>query len=449
MKSIILLGGIAVLLTGCVTRSPADNGYIDVPSDWATKRADAAKVQDLQDWWMHFDDPTLDRLVERGLENSPQKNIAEARILEARGLQKYGRSALFPSIDASADKGRGKGLFGGATDFYDVGFDAAFELDLFGKNRSAAAAGDALVDVAEAEYYDVSLSLVADISRAYIDYRAGQWQAQIAQDNVNLQAQALGIAKKLYEFGEITQVDLLKAEVQVETTRATVSTYEQQAENARLRLTVLTGDLPAKVVRGMEQVTLVPLPDVRPALRAPSEVLARRPDVRAAKANLQRQTKLADAAFADLFPTLSLNGFFGISDGVLVSSQAIWEIAANAAVSLIDFGKVEGQIDAAKAVEKQAFEAYRLATLKAIAEVETALGDYGHIGKQQIALQEAYRNADKAFQLSKMLYGEGEIPFVDLLEAQQQKNAAEAGMVNARAAKAESLIRIYKSLGVY
>jgi len=151
----------------------------------------------------------------------------------------------------------------------------------------------------------------------------------------------------------------------------------------------------------------------------------------------------------DLFPSLRLNSFFGVTDNALISSRTIWDVGASAAVAILDFGRLEGLIDAARAREVQAFAVYKQSLIDAVVEVETALSDFAHLNKEREALQQSFAAADRAFALSTQLYEEGEVSFLDVLDSQRELNAAEADLVSARIAQAESLVRLYKSLGVY
>ena len=436
------------LLTGCF--APALD-YADPPrpTQWTTAQDQDGKVKDLTGWWKHFDDDILNELVAIALADSPQRNIAKARILEARGVLRNARSGLFPHINGSTSASRGESVSGNTASNYDARFDASFELDLFGQTRKRVSADRQAAKAAEARYDDITLTLIADIVRSYINFRAAQKQERIAARNVELQEKTLEIVKALFEAGEITRLEAERADAQVNTTRATISTFIRQSDAARLSLSVLTGELPEELAPMLNVPASLPSSDMQPVLEAPADIIARRPDIRAAQADLMRATDLGDAAVRDLFPTITLSGLFGVSDDSFVPSNTIWNIAAGAAVALLDFGALEGKIDAARARERQAFEQYRLTLLEAVTEIETALSDTAHINAQHIALQQAYESAIKAFNLSRDLYAEGEIAFIDLLDAQREVNAAGSRLVDAQASHAESLARLYKSLGIY
>lgn len=446
----LLLSATTLILTGCFATGQNYNTP-QQPEKWTevhAELADQTEIDALKSWWKKFEDPALNTLIDLTLNGSPDIAIAQARVNEARGLRRTARGSLFPQISASTAGGRednGQGL----DNFYDARFDASFELDVFGQNRNTFRAADSQLESLIASYHDTTLTLIAEVARTYIDFRAAEKQVAIAKKNLDIQQKTLDLIIQQKELGEAPQLDVDRSETLVNTTRASIPEFQRLADNARLRLTVLTGVLPTALEPTLSEFAEIPGANVQPVLMAPAEVLRIRPDIRAAEANFQASTSLAKAATAEIFPQLTLSGFFGAADNALFSSTRIWEVALGAAVSLIDFGRIEGAIDAARAVETVAYETYRKSILEAVTEVETALVDYARINEQRISLDKAYENADHALKLSQDLFREGEISFIDVLDAQRTVNEADSALVSAEAAQAESLIRLYKSLGVY
>lgn len=441
------------VLTGCFSGETAKLEKPH-PSVWTATDSQLVKqveAASLKEWWKKFNDPVLNNLVETALTHSPDRRIAEARIAEARGLQRYSKSFLLPQLGVSGSTGYSdNGANNSSSDnFYDAQFDASFEIDVFGKNRSNLSASDASLQSVQESYHDVTLTLIADIARSYIDYRAAQKQTEIAGKNLKSQEKTLKLVLDLYRLGEGGRLDVERARNLVNTTRASLPEFTRQAENARLRLSILTGKLPEELVKMVNEAAPIPDSNIQPFLLAPAHVIALRPDIKAASANLVSRTSLAKAAVAEVFPTFSLSSFYGVTDNALINASTPWNVALNSAVSLLNFGRLQGQIDAARSREVIAFEEYRKTLLAAVVEVETNLTDYAYINKRQVALANAYKSAAKALELSQSLYKEGEVSFLDVLDAQRSANNAEAAMVSATAAQAESLTRLFKSLGVY
>ncbi len=450
---ILLTVASTFVLSACITTG----NIFDKPSepkawnDYEAKVISSNSVQDLKGWWKKFDDQTLNQLIALSLEQSPDRLIAKSRIEEARGIRRTSRSALFPQLDGTAtaerrDTGNG---FPGLDNTYEAGFDASYEVDIFGRNRQADKAARKNIDSFEEQYYDVTLTLIGDIARNYIEYRNFQKQTEIANTNLEIQQKTLDLIIKQNEFGEAPQLDVERAENLVNTTKASVPEFERQAENARLALSVLVGALPEDLKSILLEDSSIPSNDIEAVLLAPTEVLSLRPDIRAAMATLESSTALSKAAVADLFPQFTLSGFFGTTDGGFANNANIWNITLGMAVSLLDFGRIEGQIDAARAVERRAYQNYRKTILEAVTEVETALNDYARLNERRDHLQNAYNNANQALELSQLLYKEGEVSFIDVLDSQRTLNEADSSLAQSKSDVSQSLVRLYKSLGVY
>ncbi len=446
MKFYILLG-LPLLLAGCVSRQELPE--LQQPDGWESSAA-AVHTNALSSWWTSFNDPTLNNLVETALTNSPQQQIAAARIREARGIRRSSKAGLFPTLGISADAGREReGYYETTGNFYTAGFDASYEVDLFGKNRSSLNAADAQLRALEADLQWVELSLAAEVVRTYIDFRAAEKQRSIAEKNLKAQEDTLRLIAQQRAYGEAPQLDVERSESLVNSTRASIPEFRRLSENARLQLAVLTGMLPQELPDLCPECSIIPGADLAPLLLAPADVIALRPDIRSAAAVLEANTALVEVSAAALYPSISLGGFFGFTDGVLFDSTHIWQGVINGAVNLIDFGRVEGMIDASQARERAAYEQLRQTVLQAAADVETALIDHARISEQRASLQKAYENSAKALTLSEALFHEGEVSFLDVLDAQRTANHADAALAAAEAAQAQSIARLYKALGVY
>lgn len=448
----ILLASTSLILSGCLLTTP-EHQQVPAPAAWTSSTSSVAAVdpQSLHGWWKGFNDPILNEIVEHALRGSPDRKVAEARVLEARGLRRQVTSSLFPQIGLSGEAGRGSTATSNfATgDFYDAGFDASYELDIFGRNRNASSAASSNEKARSAEYDNVSLTLVAEVARSYIEYRSAEKQVAIAQKNLDSQQKTLDLVNQQKELGEAPRLDVERAEGLVNTTKSAIPEFQRQADNARLRLSVLTGEMPEIIAPALLKSTAPVIAVIKPALLTPAQIIAQRPDIRASQADLEAQTSLTKAEIANLFPTITLGGFFGVADTVLIDPTKVWSTAINAAVSLLDFGRVRGGIDAAKAREVQAFEIWRKTVLQAVTDAETALTDYAHINERLITLQKAATNAENSLNLSQQLYKEGEISFLDVLDAQRTLNNANSSVVSAESAQSLSLIALYKALGVY
>lgn len=450
MNPILLLSAV-VILSGCAVTEGNEYTKTSAPLEWSAQSVEIAKVTEtdaLKNWWHGFEDETLNTLVAAGLKDSPERKIAEARIAEARGIRRSTRAGLFPRLGASASAGQAD-TGADTSSFYDASFDASYELDVFGQNRAESRAADDGVSALQFAYDDASLTLIGDIVRNYIDMRRYQKQGRIAERNLYSQSKTLELVRNLMEVGESTSLDASRAENLVNTTRASIPAFQRQADAARLSLSVLTGVMPQNLAGMIEGGAPLPSGDLEPLLLSPSDVIVARPDVNAAAAALSAEGNLSYAAMVEIFPQFNLSGLFGLTKSATINSTNVWSAAAGAAVDLIDFGRIAGRIDAQRASEEQAYQTYRKTVLGAVAEVETALSDYVRINESLVSLDAAFENARETLRLSQLLYEEGEISFLDILQAQRTLNTADAALVDAEANALLALARLYKSLGVY
>lgn len=446
----VIVAGLSLALMACSTSKPLPTP--EKTEKWVSPIHSDITYTDannLKQWWTHFEDPILNELIEKMLANNPDRNIARARIEEARGIRRSTRSFLFPQIGGNANINREEFGFVGPENFSDARFDASFEIDIFGKNKNNLRAEDARILSLRNEFYDTTVSLIAEITRTYIDYRGFAKQEFIAQKNLKSQQQTLDLIRTQKILGEATSLDEERSKNLVNTTKASIPEFRRLTNNAKLQLSVLTGEQPHALLSLLSATKDIPQLTAKPLLLTPSQALTMRPDIQAASANLSANTSLTRSATAELWPSFTLSGFFGETEGAFTSPSTVWNITLGTAVNLIDFGRIEGRIDAAKAREKIAYEQYRRVIIEAITEVETALNDYTYIDTQRASLERAYNNAKKALELSQNLYQEGEISFLDILDAQRTVNEADSALVTSEIAKAESIISLYKSLGVY
>ncbi len=451
IKNLCLISSSVLVLSACVTSGLKFPVLVDNQS-WVSNDqmnlVEEVEASKLKNWWLDFNDVALNKLIEMTLEGSPDRNIAKSRIIEARSIRQITRSSLFPEIGLRADGGwQDNGEM--ADNYYEAGFDASFEVDIFGVNRNRVDAANAKINELEAQYHDTSLTLISEVARVYTNFRAAQKQVTIANKNLSIQKETLTLIRQQYDVGEIPLLDVERSEALVNTTEALIPEFKRNADNARFQLTALTGALPADILPVIEGEMDITLLKLEPILMAQASVLNNRPDIRAAIARLEEATSLSRAAAASVMPTFSLSGFYGIAENALVNSTNVWTLAAGTALSLLNFGRIEGEIDASREREKQAFEGYRKKVLNAVVEVEKALVDISLLNKQGVSIQKAYDNAEKALKLSQQLYTEGEISFIDLLDAQRTLNETDLAKVLSEQVQANAIIRLYKAMGVY
>lgn len=429
------------------TRIPPVFGNKDAANQALTP-ATESNLKALSHWWTSFGDATLNELVAYGLNSNHSLQSVQARIDEARGLRKNALGALLPGVDATSDFGRAKsnGQFATQRTDTQAGFDASWEINLFGAGR-AMESRDADLLAAIADYNGAALSLSAEIARTYIDYRMAQHQVALARKSVSAQDEILKLTRDLYKADLTSALELSQAETLVKTTAASVPVYERQMEAARQQLAVLVG-VNADQLPSLETATPIPMGKTMPFVEAPAAVLARRPDIIASERRLASATALTGAEIAALYPTLSLGGLFGVQGGTGTGSAGIWSVAAGAAMPLLNFGTIQGRIDAQKAREKGAYHDYQQTVLEAVADVETSLSGFASETRHRDALRKAADSARETVRLARLRYENGLTAFTDVLEAQQSLYRNEQELAASEGSLAQALVSVYKSLGV-
>ena len=426
----------------------------DIAPSWAAH--DAVKAQPvpasgLHEWWKQFNDPSLTWLIETTLKENPDVRLAAARIEEARGLEKSSFAALFPSIDASADASRQRSSFFkpmvGNTQ--NAGFDASYEIDLFGKNRDASRAADSAT-IAFAKDYDwVKLSMAAEVTRTYVLMRAAEKQIILAERNLETEKDTLALVQRQRKAGGSSDFDVDRTALQVNQSAAHIADYKRHKETYALALITLTGVTTQELAPHLGAAGDIPGIDLSAIADTPANVIARRPDIAAANARLAQATSLKESQAAAIFPTLSISGMYGISKTLLVDTANAWSITGNAAVNLIDFGRIQGQIDAASAREVEAYETWRKAILQGLQDVESSLTSVSRIHEQRIALNKAKGNAASAVKLAQLRYRAGDSSLLDVLDAQRQQIDADSALIDAEGNYVTSIVALYKALGQY
>lgn len=412
-------------------------------------------------WWRLFEDPELDRLIERALAANTDLRQAAANLQRARALLSEARAGRLPTTTLSAQYVRQR--FGGqvfnaignvpplTTDFFSTGFDASYELDLFGGVSRSVEAARADAAAAQAQVDAARVSVAAETARAYAQACAFALQAEVAAETVRLQERTLDLTGRRYEGGRGTRRDVAQAEVLVEQARAQVPTFEAERRAALYALAFLTGDPP-------EQVDAAALRCAAPpGVRQPIPVgdgralLARRPDIRAAERVLARDTARVGVATAQLYPSISLLG------NVLLGSPRIGDLGTSNSLGysigpLISWnfpfnGAARARVRQAEATAAASLAAFDGAVLRALQETEQALARLGGAVQREAALARAEAASAEAARLSDIRFRAGADDFLRLLQAEQDRAQARAALAQARADRADAQISLFKALG--
>ncbi|WP_263145778.1 TolC family protein [Pseudomonas sp. RIT-PI-AD] len=407
-------------------------------------------------WWRQFDDPTLDRLVQDALHENRELRVAFARFKAARAIRDDVANDDLPTLTSRASAELGKAQQPGFSENrsnverYDLGLDMAWELDLFGRIQRQLEASDAQAEAAEAELYQLQVSLIAELVGAYGDLRGAQLRERIARDNLKNQANSRDLTERLREAGVGNQLDVLRADARLAATEASLPQLQSQEQHARNRIATLLGQRPDAL---SVDLSPRPLPAIAKALPIgdPAELLRRRPDIRAAERQLAAATANVGVATADLFPRVNLSGFLGFTAGrgsqLGASAARAWGLAPTLSWAAFDLGSVRARLRGAEADADGALAGYEQQVLLALEESENAFSDYGKHQQRLLALLRQSEASREAAEQASVRYREGTVDFLVLLDAERERLAAEDAQAQAEVELYRGIVAIYKALG--
>jgi NodT family efflux transporter outer membrane factor (OMF) lipoprotein len=457
----------AALLAGCTVGPDYHRPAIQAPSAWSQTPGGGATTQPVSAarWWTTFGDPTLSRLIERAVAGNLDVRMAQARVREARAIGGFAQAQLLPQVTASGSYSHQRisehqpiigslappGGFPFENDVYQAGFDASWELDLFGGARRGLEAARADIAAAEAARQEVLVSLTAEVARDYIDLRAVQQQLAITRDSLHLQQQAMEIAQARFQGGLTSELDVSRAAALLAGVQSQIPALQQRETFAMHRLALLLGQAPGALTEELSQARPIPAKPPRVPVGLPSDLLRRRPDVRRAERQLAAATARIGVETAELFPRFSLTGNLGlqsIDTGTFLNGDSRY-FAAGPILQwrLLDFGRIRSRIEAQDARQGQALAAYEKTILSALREVEDALDAYTRQQGRQQAIAEQVQQEQRSVETASALYAQGRINFLDVIDAQRSLYAARQQLVQSQQAVITNLIALYKGLG--
>ena len=457
-QRIVLWLAVCSVLCGCTVGPNYQLPKLALPSNWresAPKHSPRAVRDAAVSWWQDFDDPVLNDLVERALKNNETLQIAVARVTEARGLRESAQGELFPQFGAAAGSQRGNpGVTteGGIVTAHQAAFDAAWELDLFGGTRRRIEAEKAVVGAREAAYRNAALSLAAEVAREYVLLRQFQAQRSISRQTATTQRGLYEIAQDRYKGGLVSTLDVAQAETLYKTTLAKLPDFDRLIKASGYRLSVLLGENPGNLGTLVTKTRRLPVARRLPVLDAPAKIISQRPDVVEAERNLGAASASQGVALSALYPNVSLSALFGVQHASLplahyLSTLDTWNIAGTITAPILEFGTIEGQINAADARQAQALHEYRQVVLTALGDVESDLSNLAEETRRHELLRDAGDSADHAVKVAQNRYRNGLTDFTTILQAEQQRFGVQLDLAASQSAIAQNIIALHKALG--
>lgn len=447
-------------LAGCTVGPDYAPPKTSAAPEWV-EQASLAPV-DLE-WWDQFHDPMLSSLVERAIASAPDARVAEARLAEARANRDatYGGRAPQGAVTGSATENvlskNGQlpiaSIPGFSRDFslFDIGFDASWEIDLWGRQRRAEQAADARAGAALEAKRDVQLRLAAEVARSYTDLRSAQRQVALRQALAEDAQGRAQLAQQLYKAGDASRIDAEQAQAAASAAAAQVPQAQAQAAAAAYRIAALLGVPPEQVVPELEKPA--PLPEAPRVINAGlrSGLLQRRPDVRRAERELAAATAGIGIAKADLFPRLTLMGSAGSqarSLGDIASGDSLrLGIGPSFSWPIFSFGRIRAQIRAADARADGAAAAWQGAVAGALADSEASINRHARAQEALDKARSALASQQEAARLARQRYEAGEDSRIQWLTAKSRLGEAELAATQAQSAALDASIALFKALG--
>lgn len=423
----------------------------------------------IEKWWDSFSDPILSSLIQQAVHGNLDLELARQRVLESRAQRRIARAALLPSVNNSDSFDRIRGGFedgnihitnapGGGifvqpfeSNLFQIGFDASWEIDFFGQRRHELHAATAEAQSAAESRNAVLLTVLGDVSSAYMDLRGAQQRLAIVQRNLALQQDSLHLTEVRANAGLATQFDVARQHQQVDSTASLIPDYAARVAADIHALSVLLGKEPAALRDQLAAAApLLTMPSAVP-VGLPGSLLERRPDLRRARMDLIAAGENVGAAKADLFPKIVLTGAAGRQatdlSGFTLGGGNFFSVGPGITMPIFAAGRIRAKIAVRQQQLSEAETTYRQALLQALRETEDALSNYGREQERAQKLTQAVDASKQAEQLSRELYSRGLSDFLSVLDAQREELANEDALAQSETAVRTDLVALYKALG--
>ena len=475
-RSVYSLIAAIFLTTGCTMVGP-DFVKPEAPvgKEWLEARDPEIKTEasDYKNWWAVFNDPVLNNLVETAYQQNLPLQISGLRILQARAQLGVVVGNLYPQLQ----QGRGGADYSSISENapntlnsddsfwqYNAGFDAAWELDIWGKFRRAVESGVANLETSIANYDDVLVSLTAEVARAYVLFRTFEERLEIARQNVTIQERSLQIAEIRFKAGAVTELDVVQAKSLLRNTEASIPRFDAAIRQTKNALAILMGKLPGEIDGMISGNKLIPKAPPEVVVDIPAELMRRRPDIQLAEYQIATQTPLIGVSRAELFPAFQLFGSIGLASSNskntiaggrngssfsdLFDSDSLEFFGGPSFTwNLFNYGRIKNRVRTEDALLQQLIVNYEDTVLRAHQEVEDSL--VGFLRKQEEAgfLLDSVKASQRSVDLSMLQYKEGLVDYQRVLDTQRFLTDQQDAWTATRGDVILNLVSMYKALG--
>jgi len=464
LAAAVALFGALLALGGCSVGPKFKTPDTPVKPDAAWKETTDARIKTQAPadglWWKSFNDAALDKLVEMAYQQNLPLQTAGLRIAEARARLAQTSGKKWPQVQMAFGKVAAVGLPANAANNagfdlnfadYQVGFDAIWELDLWGKYSRNVEADAASMFASVADYDYALVSLTAEVARTYALIRTFEVLIDQARENVKVQEEGLRMADARFKLGATSELDVTQATSLLESTRASIPRLQINLQQSQNALSTLLGQPTGTIEELLAGPREIPKGPAEIAVSVPAEMLRRRPDIRSAELNAAAQCARVGVSKTDLYPTLSLRGMIGLNttSGTpnLSGGGFFYSLGAGLLYPLFNYGRIKNNVRIQDARYQQQLVGYRDAVLKAAQEVEDALSGYLNAQEATLFSEGSVKAARRSVEISFVQYKEGAVDYQRVLDAQRSLLQEQNSLAQTRSSIATNLIALYKALG--
>ena len=469
LKPFTTASALALLLAGCAVGPEYQTPDIELPESWpAHITLEQQARDDWHRWWQRFEDPALNRLVERASEDNLELAIQLARIREARAQLGFADAERFPTVgyQAEANRKRTPGaalpidvqpvqeLLTSTNNQYSLAASLEYEIDLWGRLANQRAAAMAALQESLFARDAAELGVIGDVVTTYVSLKSAEAQQALMEETLAAYQETYRLQALRFEHGDISELELRQAEAEWRNLQAELPSLKQQVETLRGALGTLVGMSPDELLTtldtGTSRLDDLAQPVGIPAVM-PSAMLQRRPDIRSAEAALIAATAQIGVAEANRLPSLNLSSFLGTaaaSTSDLFSDVArTWGVGASVMGPLFDFGRSQSGVESAEALAEQAEAQYRLTVLTAFNEVRDALYSYDFSERRLAAIDEQLEAVARTRELAVLMYDQGQVSQLERLDAERNLLSARLAQAGARREQLAATATLFKALG--
>ncbi len=458
-----------IAAAGCAVTADYQPPPSEAPEKWSTEQAHhAAVAQSAVAWWKTFGDSKLDSLIERAVQSNLDLRLARVRLQEVRKQLGITLASTGPSLSASASYAREKEsanapapvllardgtveTSGHPDNLFQTGLDASWEIDLFGRQQRAIEESNAAVDVAAFERDGMIITLLAEVSRTYIELRLSQQQIALANEEIKLRTEFESLVSSRYSGGMVPYDELTRARFLARQVAAERTPLESRYQNALNRLGTLLGQWPSALASELATPTPIPVGPETIATGLPSDLLRQRPDVLRAERDIAVSSARLGVATADLYPRFSLNGSAGLASvsaaDFFSAGSLLWKFGPTLTWPILRRGQIVATIEVRNLQQQQALLRYRKTILSSLEEADNAIGAHARQEKRRDAMAAAVDESEASLVMAQSRYAGGMADFREVLEAKIVRLHAQSDLDISKGDLALSAVALYKALG--